>query len=267
MSERFSKRHGFYQPTVKDITVRHDAPPDLRGFLIEMAYECGFKPKSLRSALCRLLRKRPDPSNWSEFPNIDQEVRGLIDGCDWYRVYDVIEGLLAWMMETPFSYEAKKFENEANEFFVENGIGWKIVEGRVEIRGPEALEESLRSSAAKLEAHGLNTARNEIHEALNDLSRRPEADVTGAIQHAMAALECVARNACGDEKATLGEVIKRYKDLIPRPLDEAVSKAWGFASENARHLKEGQEPGFEEAELIVGISSALCSYLAAKHEA
>lgn len=267
MSERFSKRHGFYQPIVKEIKVRHDAPLDLRGFLVEMAYECGFKPKSLRSALCRLLRKRPDPGNWSEFPNIDQEVRGLVDGCDWYRVYDIIEKLFELMMETPFSYEAEKFENEINEFLIENGIGWKMVEGRVEIRGPEALEESLRRSAEKLDEHGLKTARNEIREALNDLSRRPEPDVTGAIQHAMAALECVARNACGDEKATLGEVIKRYKDLIPRPLDEAVSKAWGFASENARHLKEGQEPRFEEAELIVWISSALCSYLAAKHEA
>lgn len=267
MSDTFSKRHGFYQPTVKEITVRHDAPSDLRGFLVEIAYECGFKPKSLRSALCRLLRKRPDPNNWSEYPNIDQEVRGLVDDCDWYRVYDVIEGLLAWMNETPFSCEADKFAHELNEFLMENGIGWKIVDGHVEIRGPEALEESLRSSAIKLEEHGLKTARNEIHEALHDLSRRPTADVTGAIQHAMAALECVARNACGDEKATLGDIIKRYKDLIPRPLDEAISKAWGFASENARHLKEGQEPTFEEAELIVGISSALCSYLAAKHEA
>jgi len=267
VSERFSKRHGFYQPTTKEITVRQDAPSDLRGFLVELAYECGFKPKVLRSALCRLLRKRPDSNNWSEYPNIDHEVRGLIDDCDWYRVYDVIEGLLAWMRETPFSYDADKFENEVNEFLIENGIGWKIVEGRVETRGPEALEESLRGSAARLEERGLKTAQNELHEALNDLSRRPVADLTGAVQHAMAALECVARNACGDEKATLGEILRRYKDLIPRPLDEAVSKAWGFASENARHLKEGQEPSFEEAELIVGISSALCSYLASKHEA
>jgi len=55
--------------------------------------------------------------------------------------------------------------------------------------------------------------RDELHEALDDLSRRPEPDLTGAIQHAMAALECVASDTYGNPKATLGDIIKRYPDL------------------------------------------------------
>ena len=43
----------------------------------------------------------------------------------------------------------------------------------------------------------------------------------------------------GNTKATLGEILKRNSDLIPKPLDDAVSKAWGYASEHARHLREG----------------------------
>jgi hypothetical protein len=83
----------------------------------------------------------------------------------------------------------------------------------------------------------------------------------------MASLECVARRACGDEKATLGDVIKRYADLIPRPLDEAITKLWGFASENARHIREGREPTYAEAELVVSVAAAAGNYLARKNEA
>ena len=57
-----------------------------------------------------------------------------------------------------------------------------------------------------------------------DLSRRPNPDITGAIQHAMAALECIARTVCGDGSSTLGALLKRNPDLIPKPLNEAVEK-------------------------------------------
>jgi hypothetical protein len=83
----------------------------------------------------------------------------------------------------------------------------------------------------------------------------------------MAALDCVAREACGDEKASLGEIIKRYKGLIPKPLDEAVNKLWGYASENARHLSEGRMPAYKEAELVVGVVASVSTYLAKHAEA
>lgn len=267
MSEPFSKRHGYHQPHETEITVRQDAPYELRGVVVQLAYDCGFRPTHLRTLVCRVLKKRPDQNNWSEYPNIDHEVHQLIDDCEWYRVYDVIEGIAQSMRETPYSYETEKFGNELNDYFLENGVGWKLVEEKIEVRGPESFEETLRSAESQLETKGFGTARNELHEALHDLSRRPTPDITGAIQHSMAALECVAREVCGDEKATLGDIMKRYRDLIPRPLDEAVSKSWGYASENARHIREGREPTFEEAALIVGVSSAIATYLARKHEA
>lgn len=267
MTDRFSKRHGYHESHEKEISVRQDAPHELRGVLVQLAYECGFRPQSLREVVCRLLRKRPDQNNWSEYPNIDREVHELVDDCDWYRVYDIIEGLAVAMGEAPYSYDAGKFESELNDYFLENGIGWKLSAGVIEMRGPEVFEEVVVTAEHALETRKLSTARNELHEALRDLSRRPSPDVTGAIQHSMAALECVAREACGDEKANLGDIMKRYGDIVPRPLDEAISKAWGYASENARHIREGREPTFEEAELVVGIVSALSTYLARKHEA
>jgi len=85
---------------------------------------------------------------------------------------------------------------------------------------------------------GLTTANTEIREAINDLSKMPHADITGAIQHSLACLECVAREAAGGTKQTLGELIKSRRDLVPEPLNSAVEKIWGFSSNQDRHLLE-----------------------------
>jgi hypothetical protein len=156
---------------------------------------------------------------------------------------------------------SKNFQNALNEFFVDEGLGWQMIEGEIITRGTETFESNIQSAVQALEAAGRDTARDEIHEALTDLSRRPEADLTGAVQHAMAALECVARDVCGDERATLGEIVKQYPGIIPKPLDDSVSKAWGYASEMARHIREGRKPERNEVELIVGLSATVATYL------
>jgi len=80
----------------------------------------------------------------------------------------------------------------------------------------------------------------------------------------MGALEAVARDLAGDPKATLGEVIKRNPEFLPKPLDTALSQVWGYASNEARHVQEGREPNREEAELLVGLAAVLATYLTKK---
>jgi len=60
---------------------------------------------------------------------------------------------------------------------------------------------------------------------------------------------------------TLGELIKKHPNIVPKPLDEAITKIWGFTSEQGRHLREGGQPDYEEAELVVGLSAVLTTYL------
>jgi len=271
MSSRFSNRHG-YSPADAEITVRHEAPDELRSVVVEIAYESGFTPNPLRTLVCRVLRARPNPSNWSEYPNVDGEIRQLLDTCEWYYVYDVIEEIYSALSSGGMiarsrrgsSDGAENFSQEINRYFRGRGIGWQLVDGQIEMRGSEAFEEAVHGAKDALDAQGRSTATTELHEAIRDLSRRPEPDITGAIQHAMAALECVTRDVAGDQKPTLGELIKRYPDVFPKPLDQAVEKAWGYTSETGRHLKEGKTPTYEDAELIVGLCGVLCRYLAKK---
>jgi hypothetical protein len=269
MNESFSKRHGF-QPKENEITVRQDAPYELRGVVIDIAYEAGFRPKTLRPVICGALRKRADQNNWSEYPNIDDEIHMLLDECEWYQVYDVIEHIYhSASQSVRFGIDGigilkDRFEREINSYFKTEGIGWQLIKGKVEVRGAEGFETAVHKAYSVIEQSGLRTPSNEIHEAVSDLSRRPNPDITGAIQHSMAALECVAREVCGDKKATLGEILKRFEHLIPKPLDKAIAKTWGFASEMGRHLREGREPTFEEAELLVGLCASLSVYLMKK---
>jgi len=109
-------------------------------------------------------------------------------------------------------------------------------------RGTEAFEAVVRTAIPALEQSALATSAGEIHKALACLSCRPTADLAGAVQHALAALECTARAVSGHPRATLGDILKRTPGLIPRPVDSAVEKAWGYASEMGRHLQEGCEP-------------------------
>ncbi len=264
--ERFSARHGFRKTHEVDITIRHDAPNEFRGVLVDLAYECGYRPKSLRNLVCRVLRRRPDPNNWSEYPNVDREIRDLLDDCEWHRVYDVVEVLSTEMAASPISFAVERFQSELNLYFAETGIGWKLVDGHIEVRAPEALQRTLETAEKTLDSASLPTARQELKEGLGDLSRRPDPDVSGAIQHSVAALECVAREVAGDPKATLGEIIKRGSLQIPKPLDDSVAKAWAFASEYARHIREGRTSTYKEAELVVGVCATLCTYLAKKND-
>ena len=189
------------------------------------------------------------------------EVENHLQRNAWFYTYDAIE-LIAGTLEKA---EADEFTQSINLYFLRHGIGWQLEEGKIVFRGDDQFE-ALKSRAVDvLETANKLTAKGEIHEAIKDLSRRPEPDLTGAIQHALAGLECVVREVTGQHKATLGQLVKDNPDVLPKPLGEAVSKLYGYASNNGRHLQEGAPPGVEEAELSVSISASLITYLAKKN--
>ncbi len=252
--DSFSRRRGLARPDA-EIKIRNDAPQEVRYAAVQIAYQCGLKPSQVRTVLCQILFRMPDGNNWSEFPNINYEVQELINTCEWFEVYDLIEKLADECLR-----RGQNYTEEMNRFFRGAGVGWQLIGNRVEMRGTEIFEVAVRQGQAVLHAQGRTTAATELHEALNDLSRRPQPETTGAIQHAMAALECVARDVAGS-KDTLGQLIQRNQGIFPPPIGQIVEKAWGYTSNFGRHLTEGQPPQFEEAELMVGISGVLCRYL------
>lgn len=147
-----------------------------------------------------------------------------------------------------------------NRFFSKSGGGWRLTdEGRIVFRGGDSYNYAVRNFANGGCISSYNV-ENKIKEAIADISKRPNPDITGAIQHSMAGLECLCRKI-GCSKSTMGDLLQKHKWLIFSPLNEAVIKMWGYASEKGRHIIERKGSGYKEAELVVSAPCALINYL------
>ena len=259
MPKTFSDRHGFRADDI-EITVREDAPRELREAIPLIAKKVGMRPTKMREIVCEVLLAKPDPGNWSEYPNVWDEVNYHIGKCSWFSVYDIAEELYAGFFGAQYEdTEPEEFADRLNQFFREKGIGWEMRDGQIVYRGSEVFAETTGEAVKVLKKSGLPNAANEMHEALQDISRRPKSDPTGAIQHAMAALEATAREVTGKPNRTLGQLVPELD--LPKPLDTAVDKLWGYACEHARHGKEGKTVDTVEAELLVSVACAVCTFV------
>jgi hypothetical protein len=266
----FSKRYG-YEGRAKETSIWEDASENLRHCVLETAHDLGLAPSDIREVVCSVLQQRPNRRNWSEYPNVWEEAQKDVYGCQWFQVYDIIERIWSrfrraddhsvWDEE-----KAPAFRQAINDFFLTNGIGWQLVRGEIVMRGTDGFEAAVKTAQATLEESGRPSASREIHEALEALSWRPEPDLRGAVYHTMGSLECLARAITGDPGATLGEILKKHPDLLPRPLHEALSKVGGSALIEAHHFNQDQKPKREEAELLVGLAATVATYWSKKFE-
>lgn len=250
----FSRRHG-YLPHDIPITIRDEAPDGLRRGIVALAKRLGVPPEVARDEVCAHLFTSPEWENNNYA--IYFEVTDYLLRAPWYRVYDIAESF--WLELYKRHENEKEFESRLNDYMIEQGIGWKMEDGKFVVRGSDSFEAATHAARDALSESGQSTAAGEIGEALSDLSRRPKPDITGAVQHAMAALECTARNFTRKQKKTLGQLIPELG--LEKPLDEAITKLWGFASEQARHVREGKNLTFREAELVVTVAAAVSIYL------
>ena len=142
LGTRFSKRHDYRGPE-HEISAREDAPENLRFAIPQIAEDIGMTPTPLRRVVCRVLRVRPDPMNWTEHPNVSDEVNDLIAECPWFKVYDIAEALHATLAPR-FPDRAEAFEEQLNDVFLEKGIGWQMTDGEIVYRGSDAFAETTR---------------------------------------------------------------------------------------------------------------------------
>jgi hypothetical protein len=256
----FSQRRG-YSGLPKEITVREDAPESIRAVALDTASTLGLS--GMREIVCRILRIRPSPHIWSE-EAVWREVEYLVYRCEWFKVYDIIEAFAKALMEKR-NRRWQEFYTAINECFVEEGIGWQLVNGEVVTRGDEAFEGTIKTAVTVLEEAAKPTAAGHIKFATSALSARPTANTSGAVAHATSAVECVLGAITG-QSMTLGQYLGKNPGLFHPALKKGLDGIYGYASdEGARHGKEGTEPSREDAEFVVATCAAACTLLTRKH--
>ena len=185
-------------------------------------------------------------------------------------MYDIVEEIFAQLVEQTREKmlpEVKaNFTYDINDLFIEKGIGYQLVAGKIEHRGDDAFGRTAETALQLTEETGLDAAHRELSEALDDLGKRPEPDLTGAISHSMASWLCVAREIIGDDNIDPAEILRRNPELVPKPLDDVVKKLWGYSSQHGRKVTEGKTPTYDEAELVVTLSAAAVTYLVRKSD-
>jgi hypothetical protein len=148
----------------------------------------------------------------SDAPLVDfggTEARRLVETCDWWRVYDIAEAIYV-EAKNGLLTSNERYQTDLNVYCSHHGIGWRMVSGYWQVHASDQQNSMMAATSAALQSAGKHTTANELRQALDDLSRRPHPDITGSIQHIGAAVECLARDLCGNAKLTLGEVIKEH---------------------------------------------------------
>lgn len=199
--------------------------------------------------------------------------------CRWFCVYDIIVDVF----EQLCFYEQRQndpeeefcsfpLQRDINDYFVHEGIGWQLVNGEIITRGNDAFEHTIEVAGQELAERPTTRAR--IQEAINNLSRRPKPDLSGAVSHAFAAMECIIgdieytpEEISQNKHHTFGAFLQRHPNLFPSDdLKDGFKHLWKYANnEGGRHGKEGMEPARDEAELIVSLAATLVTYLNRKH--
>jgi hypothetical protein len=272
----FSERQGYAKPPA--IQFRDELSKNMRWALLRVVLQ-RIEARQLEQLVERIVdRYGVDPPPSPGFsPTGEGAVNDVVmyrfDTCPWFHLYDIIEAVQRRLTREDQEQERTaqggklqrpRFAREVNGFFSEVGIGWQLLDGKIVTRGDEGFERILATAVEALNDNDKPTAASRLHFAVAALSARPNADTSGAVSHATSAVECVLHDLTG-ESLTLGEHLKRQRDLFHPALRKGLDGLYGYASdEGARHGKEGITPTRQDADLIVAVCAAVCTYLTLK---
>ena len=140
----FSVRHGYANDSRNpEISIREDAPADLRRTIVDIATRNGWSQDGLLDVASRIGKKSWESSvpKQAGTPSRIQLEQVVLDW-PWFLVYDFIERVFEQMRQWEIYGEGqpdRDFEEMLNEYFRYSGVGWQLREGKIVSRGSEAF--------------------------------------------------------------------------------------------------------------------------------
>ncbi|MBX3647741.1 MAG: hypothetical protein KF766_08780 [Rhodocyclaceae bacterium] len=175
--------------------------------------------------------------------------------CQWFEVYDFLEeiaedqGALLPVKVREWINQELEVHNSAYRFVSEQ---ISEITSKTEI---VAIEEGLADADAP--------AREHLESALRMLSDREAPDYRNAVKESISAVEAACRNICGMPSATLGDALKKVREVHPA-FSKAFSALYGYTSDasGVRHaLTDEATVTYADAKFMLVACSAFVSYL------
>ena len=187
---------------------------------------------------------------------------------EWFVVYDLVEHIASWFI-SDLGYKRNVIDPFFNAVLTKELSGYRFVAGRIEpITNPTEIEE-INQAIANTKDQGLEGASEHLNASLVLLGRKPHPDYRNSIKEAISAVESVAKQISGKNKATLGPALDELgKSVEIHPsFKEALKKLYGYTNDEGgiRHaLLEEKDIGFDEAKFMIVACSAFVNFLISK---
>jgi hypothetical protein len=213
---------------------------------------------------------------WSDFLRqpvddmpIEREARKVIRGIftegEWWRVYDLIEFVLA----SRHNGNTERMKDNISTILREEMAGFRYIDGRfVEITDETEIT-AIESALTATSGDKFAAPRAHLTAALQLLSDRQAPDYRNSMKESISAVEAIAQVLTGDPQAELGKAIKLLdaKTPIHGALRSALLSLYGYTSdaEGIRHaLSEAPNVDAADAKFLLVVCSAFVVYLIQK---
>lgn len=223
--------------------------------------------------LCRCiitlaLAEKTDPDKHYGVSDIIKITERILDGAVFNEVFDFLELLAKFRYNEYEDRKRKDFYELIDLVFEREYVGYRFIDGRIV---PITDENEIKSieDACNNKFDGV---RVQIKKAVGFIADREHKDYKNCIKESILAVESICSIIVGNEKATLGQAIKRLEDnglVIHSALKSAFSNLYGYTSDEGgiRH-SEGMfesDVTFEEAKFMLVSCSAFVNYLTANY--
>ena len=200
--------------------------------------------------------KEPIDTLTDNWRHISKRLRTYYFSCSWHDVYDFLEFVHN-------NYEVRGFQDAfakaCNDVLQREMSAYRFVAGRVtRVTEEEQIAEIERAASSEKEG-----VRSHIQRSLDLLSSRKSPDYRNSIKESISAVESIVSSSLGDERGTLGQLLKKLDGIHPA-LRSAFSSLYGYTSDEGgiRHaLLESDSVTFEEAMFFLVSCSAFVNYV------
>ena len=201
--------------------------------------------------------------------NLEDKLYKVFIDAPYNEVLDLVQYIIRWLTNMNKRIKEKNmFFELMNQVFEDEYVGYRFVDGSIapitDKNEIDSIEDACNNEFAGTRAH--------IKKAVGFIANREHKDYKNCIKESILAVESICSIIVGNEKATLGQALKRLEDnglVIHTALKNAFSSLYGYTSDEGgiRH-SEGMfesDVTFEEAKFMLVSCSAFVNYLTANY--